>query len=302
MSFAGLTPERQELARRLGADALQNRDAFVAAQGVPADSPPAPQQQAPVPPAPAPQYAAPQPDPLNAPPPPQQQPQQQPPRDLSDGTDTSKAIPYDRFAQVNEERKTLQSQMAESDRVVSELRAQLEEMKRATALDTVLGSEDQPTGFEEWGEDKRAAYRAQQLAQQEARSALPEQTLQDMQAMLFERNVEKSINEALSRDQLAKCIEIARTAPGLPGAQLVVLARHQAPELFGGPSTQQGPSHHVQDPTGRAGPPGTVPGQPDPNSREAQIAQIHRLMQSGRLTSAEGERAGKELMRLTHFS
>lgn len=143
-------------------------------------------------------------------------------------------VPYDRFKEVNDSKNDLQKQLEATRQEMESLKAQTE---RELGIDAVL-KQSRPEGYDDWSDDQRAAWIAQEV---QSRSGLSDQERSDLLKITVENKIARSSNRALSNEQLDAAVSVALEHGGtLTPDESIALAAFRNPALFEAPKDGQG--------------------------------------------------------------
>lgn len=142
--------------------------------------------------------------------------------------DTQPSKAQSREHHLARENKALKEKLA---RIEAERKALVEEQKKAKreqAVEAVLSTE-RPKGYEEWDEERRTAW----LADQTARAHLDPEHLEEMRRVALEYKVSRALrNDDLNDDQLGAVMSVLELHPTLTPRAALAVAATESPDLF----------------------------------------------------------------------
>lgn len=142
-------------------------------------------------------------------------------------------IPYDRFQQVNEQRKAAEAELEQLRADLEERESKLKDMTRERALEEVLQGGGRPEEYDEWDLDRQHAWLSKRIARLEAEAvALPQELQGELKRMALEYGVSKT-HPDLSRDQVAAVSDVvAEFRAKIQPEEALLLAQSRNPDLF----------------------------------------------------------------------
>lgn len=172
---------------------------------------------------------------------------------LADGSSEDKHVPYARFQEVNEQQKTTQGELEQAQKELAALKKSAERMKpyeQEARLEALL--EEKPDGWDKMPMERQVAYLADQAAERRtAQTALPPDILEELTMLKAERDLTRMTGTTWNAQQMAVLLQLREEAPGLPGPDLVSVAKRRHSDLFKGVGTANdglSPSHVVNVP------------------------------------------------------
>ena len=182
-------------------------------------------------------------------------PAKQPKRELEAQSEEAKpeeahaAKSENRYERLARENKALREERARHQAELQAFREQQKKAKREQAMDAVL-QQKRPDGYEDWEEDKRAAW----IASQTTKAHISEDDLAEMRRVALENRVTKALrNDDLDDAQLEAVVEIVEATPTLTPREALAVAQARKPDLFieDEPEAEASvpPSHTVIEPS-----------------------------------------------------
>ena len=159
-----------------------------------------------------------------------------------------KAVPYDRFKQVNSKFKQEQARAERLEQELAKLRAKASKARDSEEVEELLSAEDKPKNFDDLSIDHQTAWYAKQAAKRALQHELGD-VLPDIKSVAMQRRMSKALGTTLTAEQADLIGDVLSDAPGLAPAEALVLAKNRKPELFGEQGGRSIPaSHSVNDP------------------------------------------------------
>jgi len=158
---------------------------------------------------------------------------------LADGTSEDKHVPYARFQEVNEQHKATQGELDKAQKELAALKKSAERMKpyeQDARLEALL--EEKPDGWDKMPAERQLAYLADQAAQRQvAQTDLSPEDREEIAMQRAERALIKATGNRWNVQQMAVLLQLREEAPGLPGPDLVSVAKRRHSDLFKGVGT-----------------------------------------------------------------